>query len=287
MKLIHKLKKRNTMNKLKLYLLFIGSLFILSFYKVELKETVIDLTTYKLTTYSSINNNKYLIVFESGLGDDHSPWIAKNIIKKISGVSDVVIYDRAGIGKSESGPNPRNIERLSAELDSVINKFINGRKVILVGHSLGGLIIRDYAIKNPEKTGALLFVDPTHELYNHLSQSNEDTISNLLERIYGSDFGGVKEANQLIEDLQYSSTLPNLPDVPVVVLTSMKQNADNIAADKINESSRQGHYDAQETLKTGVTDFTQVGTTRSGHYIMYDEPSLIIDNLKLLISKLD
>ncbi len=70
----------------------------------------------------------------------------------------MVIYDRAGIGKSETGPNPRNIERLSAELDSVINNF----KVILVGHSLGGLIIRDYAIKNPEKTGTMLFVDPTH-----------------------------------------------------------------------------------------------------------------------------
>ena len=244
------------------------------------------MSTHKLATYSSIKNSKYLIVFESGLGDDHSPWIAKSIIKKINEISDVVLYDRAGIGESETGPNPRNIERLSAELESVINTFRNGRKVILVGHSLGGLIIRDYAIKNPEKTGAMLFVDPTHELYNHFSQSEENTIRNSLKSNFGPDFGGAGEASQLIEDLIYSSTLPDLPDVPVIVLTSMKQNADNIAADKINESSRQGHFDAHESLKTGVTDFTQVSTTKSGHYIMYDEPNLVTDNLKLLISKI-
>jgi len=39
-------------------------------------------------------------------------------------------------------------------------------------------------------------------------------------------------------------------------------------------------------LKTGVTDFTHVATTKSGHFIMIDEPNLVIDNFKLLISKL-
>lgn len=77
-----------------------------------------------------------------------------------------------------------------------------------------------------------------------------------------------------------------MPNVPVIVLTSMKQNADNIAADKMNGSSRQGCYNAHEQLKNGVIDFTHIATTNSGHYIMYEEPSLVINNIKLLISKL-
>jgi hypothetical protein len=274
------------MNYLKLALILLSANLTLSCNKVELKETTIDLSSHRLTTFSLNNNSKYLIVFESGLGDDHLVWSKKNIITKISLVSDVLLYDRAGLGKSEIGPSPRNIERLSSELSSVIDKFSNGRKTILVGHSLGGLIIRDYAVKNPEKTAAVLFVDPVHELYNHFSQSIEDTICNSIKRAFGPKFGGVTEASELIEDIQYSSTLHNLPDVPVIVLTSMKQNTDNLAADKMYGSSRQGHYDAHEKLKIGVTDFTHITTSNSGHYIMYEEPILVIDNIRLLISKL-
>lgn len=274
------------MKFLKFVLILVISTLIQSCNKVDFKETTIDLSSHKLAAFSVIRNTKYLVVFESGLGDDHTPWIKKNIITKINTVTDVLLYDRAAIGKSEIGPSPRNIERLSAELGSVINKFSNGRKIILVGHSLGGLIVRDYAIKNPEKTAAILFVDPAHELYNHFSQSNEDTICNSISRVFGPNYGGVSEASQLIEDIQYSSTLPNLPNVPIIVLTSMKLNEDNIAADQMNGSSRQGHFIAHEQLKTGVTDFTHITTLNSGHYIMYEEPNLVTENIMLLMSKL-
>jgi pimeloyl-ACP methyl ester carboxylesterase len=274
------------MKFLRLNSILLGLLLLLSCNNVDLKETTVNLSSHKLAAFSVIKNTKYLVVFESGLGDDHLVWVKKNIINEISNVSDVLLYDRAGIGKSGIGPSPRNIERLSAELGDVISKFSNDRKLVLVGHSLGGLIIRDYAIKNPEKIAGILFVDPAHEYYNHFSQSNEDTISNSIKRVFGPDYGGVSEASQLIEDIQYSLTLSVLPDVPVIVLTSMKQNADNAAADKMNGSSRQGHYDAHELLKNGVKDFSHIATSKSGHYIMYEEPNIIIDNVKLLISKL-
>jgi pimeloyl-ACP methyl ester carboxylesterase len=190
------------------------------------------------------------------------------------------MYDRAGYGQSENGPGPRNIDRLRSELDSVINKFSNGRKVILIGHSLGGMIIRDYAVKNPFKTAALLFIDPSHEFYNHPSQAEEDMLYDASKNANGANFGGTLEAREFIEDLQYVSTLASLPNVPVIVLTSMQLDATHSSSDK------QIWYNAHELLKNGVTDFTHIATTNSGHYIMIDEPTLVIDNFKLLISKL-
>jgi pimeloyl-ACP methyl ester carboxylesterase len=242
--------------------------------------------THKLETYSIANNSKYLLVFESGCGDGHSVWCEKNIISEISKHSDVLLYDRAGYEKSEKGPAPRNIGRLEIELDSVINHYLNNRKVILVGHSLGGLVVRDFAIKNPDKTAAILFVDPTHELYNTPNQSVEDTLYNTFKRAYGANFGGAMEVRELIEDLEYTSTLPNLPDVPVVVLTSMKQDFNNNYSDSIYRASRQVWFNAHEQLGNGVTDFTHISTTNSGHYIMRDEPNLVIDNIESLISKI-
>ena len=141
---------------------------------VSFNESSVQLSTHKLATYNIETNSKYFIVFESGLGDDHSVWQTKSVAEKTSKKMDVVLYDRGGYGKSTVDNNPRNIERLRTELELIVDKFSNGRKVILVGHSLGGLIIRDYAIKNPSKIAALLFVDPSHENYNQPTQSVED-----------------------------------------------------------------------------------------------------------------
>jgi len=243
-------------------------------------ETQISLTTHKLTAFSIIKNSKYLIVFETGLGDDHTIWNQKNFTMNISAKQDVLMYDRAGYGKSEKGPAARNITILSGELDSVINKFSNGRKVILVGHSIAGMIIRDYAIKNPSKTAGLLFIDPSHEAYNILTQAQEDFIYNTFLSSNGADFGATMEARQLIEDSQYMATLSNLPNVPIIVLTSMTVDASHSASD------RQSWYNSHELLKLGVTDFIHISTTNSGHYIFLDEPNLVLDNLNLLILNL-
>jgi hypothetical protein len=50
----------------------------------------------------------------------------------ISAKQDVLLYDRAGYGKSEKGPSPRDITKLSGELDSAVNKFANNRKIIIL-----------------------------------------------------------------------------------------------------------------------------------------------------------
>lgn len=245
-----------------------------------LKETKVNVGTHKLAAYSIIHNSKYLVVFESGLGDGHSVWNEKKIPIKLSTQLDVVTYDRAGYEKSEKDSKPRNINQLRSELETVINNFSNGRKVILIGHSLGGMIIRDYAVKNPSKVAGLLFIDPSHEYYNQPSQEEEDMLYNLFKTNYGANSGVALEAREIIEDSQYMATLPDLPNIPVIVISSLKVDAST------SESDKQKWFKAHELLKEGVSDFTHITTTKSGHYIMNDEPNLVIDNFNLLLSKI-
>lgn len=270
-----------------MYKIFISVFCLFTFFscgkddvKPDFTTTTISLPTHKLVSYSIINNSKYLIVFEAGLGDDHSIWNQKNLPTIISSKQDILLYDRAGYGKSEKGSDPRNIAKLSAELDSVITMFANNRKVILVGHSLAGMIMKDYAIKNSTKIAGILFIDPSHEAYNNPTQAQEDLIYNTFLNSYGANFGATMEARELIEDSQYMSTLPNLPNVPIIILTSMKTDASHNATD------RQNWFTAHELFKTGITDFTHITTTNSGHYIFTEEPNLVLDNLNLLLSKL-
>jgi surfactin synthase thioesterase subunit len=249
---------------------------------LHLTPTSVTYSTHELATFSSVKNTKYFVVFEAGLGDNHTVWLQKNIISKISPMADVVLYDRAGYGQSGKASDKRNIAALQNELAAIINRFANGRKAILVGHSLGGYIIRDYAVKNPDKVAALLFVDTSHEQYNGVTttQAIEDEIVATFQKAYGSDFGATLEAKELVEDAQYMAGLSALPDVPTTVLTSIKTTSD------YSKEDRQRWYDAHEKLKTGIKDFTHITTDQSGHYIMLDQPDLVTDNLSKLLSKL-
>lgn len=74
--------------------------------------------------------------------------------------------------------------------------------------------------------------------------------------------------------------LPDLPNVPVIVLSSMKTDSEHTLAD------RQLWYNAHELLRIGVSDFTHISTVNSGHYIMIDEPDLVFTNLRDLVNKL-
>ena len=251
----------------------------------EYPGTTVDLGTHKLMAYSALKQSKYLVVFESGHGNDHTSWYSTGKSSEILSISDfldsdVLLYDRGGYGKSGFNTEPRDIRKLRSELETVVNQFANGRKVVLVGHSLGGLIIRDFAIKNPEKVAGLVFVDASHEKYNHYSQEQIDLFYNNYKTAYGSNSGIALETLQLIEDFKYSATLPNLPDVPVIAITSMKTDAEHNLAD------RQLWYDSKESLKVGVTDFTHITTIKSGHFIQLEEPKLVLDNIKKILSKL-
>ncbi|MGY0041018.1 hypothetical protein [Pedobacter sp. NJ-S-72] len=80
----------------------------------EVKETYVNVGTHSLATYRVIKNSKYLVVFESGMGDSHQSWIptGKNadILVLANNIqSDVLLYDRGGYGKSGSGTTPRDI----------------------------------------------------------------------------------------------------------------------------------------------------------------------------------
>ncbi len=252
-------------------------------------ETDVDLGTHKLRTYQVQHQSKYLVVFESGLGDGHLAWNPSGTAAEINELaqavgSDILLYDRAGYGNSGISHTARNIDRLRSELEQIIQQKAQGRKVILVGHSLGGMIIRDYAIKNPTKVAALLFVDSMHEGYNN--PAVEDYIYQAMYTQFGVDFGGTLEARELAEDIAYGALLPQLPNVPVVALTSMKDDATSEQSDLLNGASRQQWYQAHEQLGNGLSDFTHIATVNSGHYIQLEEPELVIENILLLLSKL-
>jgi len=73
----------------------------------------------------------------------------------------VVTYDRAGTGKSESGPLPRHAEQIAKELHTALHNAGLQPPYILVGQSWGGPCIRVFAKLYPDDVSGMVLVDPT------------------------------------------------------------------------------------------------------------------------------
>lgn len=215
------------------------------------------------------------LVFECGMGDNSKVWFYPGLFQYLMDSARVIAYNRAGHPPSTHGSGePQDLEKMTRDLDAVITAKSGNGKVLLVGHSLGGAVIRHYAIRHPEKIRSLLFIDPSQEDYVDFAGLTPEKMAEMVEHYTrAGNAGGVLESAQLITDRTILETLPELPDVPVTVITSMKIPEGKTPAD------RQSWFSAHESLGKGIRDFTHISTTQSGHYIYLEEPRLVLDQI--------
>ncbi|MBV1923292.1 MAG: alpha/beta hydrolase [Flavobacteriaceae bacterium] len=232
---------------------------------------MVDVGEYNLYT-ESLGEGNHTLVFESGLGDDYEVWYQ---LLGLSEENQVIAYNRAGYAPSELANNDRDIIQLAEDLHQVILSKSQNDRVILVGHSLGGAVVRYYAVQHPEMVEALLFVDPSHEDFEVVTQVAEDA---------GVDFflgeGRPEIANeyaQLIENFEILGNLEPLPDVPTIVLTSVRDRLE------FPENAKRW-IDSHASLEKGLSNFTQVITENSGHYIHVEEPQLVLEAIDFLLN---
>ena len=101
------------------------------------------------------------VVFENGPGGVALDWSL--ITPEVAEFATAIAYDRAGLGWSEPGPGPRDIETLVAELRQTLEAIEAPAPYVLVGHSYGGLIVRAFAYTYPNDVAGLVLVDAAHE----------------------------------------------------------------------------------------------------------------------------
>lgn len=239
----------------------------------------VDVGGKKLQVYTG-GEGKNTVVFESGLGTDGTTWLDSGVFDSIGQDNRVIAYDRAGMGKSTQNGETRNMQALANDLDGVIAKLAADGKVILVGHSLGGAIVRTYAIQHPDKVKALLLIEPNNENYtpySTMSQGHEDT---LVQDFKNAEMPGTAmEAAQLIENTDFLKKLPAMPDIPVIVITSIKTDSEMTPENVVSWAS------SHQQLGKGLTQFTHVKTDKSGHVVHLEEPNLVIENIRKLTKR--
>jgi pimeloyl-ACP methyl ester carboxylesterase len=134
-------------------------------------------------------------------------WV--RVQQQVAQTTRVCTYDRAGLGWSEPGPEPRDAKQISGELHTLLaNAAGTEGPYVLVGHSYGGLYARMYAARYSEEAAGVVLVDSSHP--EQFSRSPEGRA--MYEQI--RRLGAVLPLLTRLGVIRLSNYYPAHPDLP-------------------------------------------------------------------------
>jgi pimeloyl-ACP methyl ester carboxylesterase len=101
------------------------------------------------------------VILEAGGGSFSNTWSLVQDV--LSSRIRTCAYDRAGLGWSEAGPTPRTVKQKVFELHALLTAAKVPGPYVLVGHSIGGLLVRRYTEQCGRDVIGVVLAAATHE----------------------------------------------------------------------------------------------------------------------------
>lgn len=250
----------------------------------------IDVGGYRLFL-QSFGRGRPTVVFECGSGDGAAS--LANLAHQVQHFTRAVIYDRAGLGESDPAPRPRTIQDTVTDLHTLLETAQVPGPYLLVGHSLGGLIVRLFAHQYPSSVAGLVLLDIPHpeqarrEL-QHLpppSPAEPAVLTAFRQQMLAewSDPSSTDEGFDLAASAVQVQAAGHLGDVPLVVITAGIDEWDTESPPAIARALADDWLHMQQELAALSTNGTHIIATESTHAIQDCQPDLVVDVIRKLV----
>ncbi|MEM7543254.1 MAG: alpha/beta hydrolase [Pseudomonadota bacterium] len=110
--------------------------------------------------YRCVGEGDITIVINHGIGGAAVEWTTFQ--DRIGAYTKTCAYDRAGYGWSDSGPAPRTSTQAVHELEVLLDEASIAPPYLLIGHSFGGLIARQFAALHPDQLAGLILIEASN-----------------------------------------------------------------------------------------------------------------------------
>jgi pimeloyl-ACP methyl ester carboxylesterase len=154
------------------------------------------------------------VILEAGLGDFSVEWSL--VQPGVAKFARVCSYDRAGDGWSELGPHPRTFRQIVYELHTLLDKAGVKPPLVLVGHSYGGWLVRQYASTYPADVVGMVLVEAGAD--NPWRMTPDGKLVRSSDLAKGQPIPAVQVSNPL-----------RVSDIPPEALRQMKAGAQSLA----------------------------------------------------------
>lgn len=201
-------------------------------------------------------------------------------------------YDRSGNGKSEAGTQRPTLQQNAAEQRAILAQVDLKPPYVLVGHSYGAAIAREYAATYPDEVAAMVLVDPVdflltkeernrpeaHEVYAAFDRAQAQSVTGAPEKMRP----GIEEITRnTLEGFPDLRTAKVLPDIPLYILLGGQRQPlpkgvefpDYEHAFELYARDRLIHMYG---LSRQVTRGWLTVTPESSHYIQLMQPNLVV-----------
>jgi dienelactone hydrolase len=217
------------------------------------------------------------IIFESGMGGDHRTW--ERVTPELADSTRTCVYDRAGIGESDPGPEPRTAATAVEDLRALVDVAEIETPLVLVGFSWGGLIAQLYAATHPDQVAGLVLVESNHpreaeQFEEHLTpeQIAED-------RAVALDNPEGVDVYAAFAEAQESGPLP---DVPLVVITAGLSEGWPPGWDAETFDALRAAQQADLVMLT--SQGSQVIAEESGHHVPSQQPDVVVEAVQRVLA---
>lgn len=231
--------------------------------------------------YVHITGTGSSVVFVAGLGEDHKTW--KQVQDNIAGLAQTISYDRSGLGKSSYKIKRKDLISLTWEMKETLQSAKINKPYLLVGHSLGCQISKQFAMMFPEDVRGIIFIDPGFNeelleliLNDSVWQQRENQLKKYRPKIGPAIEAELKELNN---NCTIADGIIKLPDISIVLFTATKINPDFPGSKEELKVKKETHERWLKYIPRGK----QIMVPQSRHYIQNDAPELIIDQIKKML----
>ena len=233
--------------------------------------------------YYKVGSGKPAVVFVSGLGEDHKTW--QLVQDSISKATMTISYDRAGLGASAYHGEKKDLHSLATELRQLLKAASISKPVVLVGHSLGCQIIKEYASRFPKDVAGLVFIDPGYNeqklraaLPDSVWQKREAALKQYIPKLNTAQQA---EMDNLNRNCELADHITALWKVPIVLLTATQINSNFPGSAIEMQVKRETHRDWLHSLPWA--EHAEVAGSR--HYIQNDAPATVIKVVHKVLAK--
>jgi len=248
---------------------------VLGFYYWEWRSGVEDLPYRGGTvSYRDFGRGDPTVVIVSGMSVQKDSYY--DLQRRLSAVARVISYDRPGIGGSTPNVEPRTLPYIDQDMKGILAALGAPPPYILVGHSLGGHIIRYYAQHHPGEVVGLVYLDAPHEDWPKYIRETwaPEEVASYFKWWTPENKGYV--GVRLEEMLAYETNCDLIrgvlspADIPALMLTG--NNAKHFrAADPGQAEDRSNWARMQASMLDGVKDQKRLVNWEVGHMMYRDD----------------
>ena len=259
------------------------------------------------------------VVLVAGMGERAETWMATSadpsstqgsVFPAVGGFTRVCAYDRPGTGAAtESGVEPTRSTPMeqaatvgdsAADLDRLLTASGETGPYVMVGHSLGGPIVRLYAAAHPEEVAGLVFVDALSEdVGDGLTPPQLASFEQLNDPVSQGRPAGSEEALYSASVVPLLREAADVTAVPTVILTADQwpftpeffESSESSGAlpefvtKEFTDALWAAQLKAQDAFAAKYPGANHITKTDAGHYIHRDNPELVITSIRDVVDQ--